>query len=100
MSDPFVQANIVLRRSELAEIREHAQLHGITMQAALRARVITPSVESLQMSIDLDQAAREAARKLRSELAHELVARNIGRPSKRKGRKFTKRVVTSDPGKK
>jgi hypothetical protein len=100
MTDPFVQANVDLRQSELAAIREYAKKHKITLQAALRARLITPSVESLQVSLDLHDAASEAARKLRSSLARDLVAKNTGRPSKRKGRKFTKRAVTSDPGKK
>jgi hypothetical protein len=100
VTDPFVQVNIDLRQSELAAIREHAKAHGITMQAALRARLNSPSVESVQVAIELDQLARRSNHALRSMRAKQLAATNVGKPSKRKGREFPKTAVTSDPGKK
>jgi hypothetical protein len=76
--------------TEHAALAEAAVEAGTSLQALARARLLCAGEDSAELAVQLDAAASASAHTRRSSAAKKLAAENVGRPSKRKGRKFPK----------
>jgi hypothetical protein len=76
----LIERSVALTAAEYAAVKEHAKERGVSASAVMRARIVSPSLESaaLELRCAEDSRAQKAAG------ARATTAATRGRPRKRK----------------